>query len=278
MTAVAYGGLIMKVHQLKIDFSVTERVKRFVYVYIIEAENCYLIDSGVYDCEKQIVDYLARIGRKPEDVKGVFLTHAHPDHIGSAAWWQEHIGCKIYASEGEKRWIEDINLQFKERPIPNFYQLAGKSSRIDVPLRDEDIIDLEPNLKIKAIRTAGHSVECFSYLAENALFIGDAVPVRGDIPIFINEKETRKTLNNIGRIPDIDVYCPAWDKTYDRKMMRIKLNEAEGLINTLKKAVRTCDNDGDIAELVNCVCDRLKMPILKENPLFLRTVECLREE
>lgn len=278
MTAVAYGGLIMKIHQLKIDFNVTERVKRFVYVYIIEAENCYLIDSGVFGCENQIVDYVAKIGRKPEDVKGVFLTHAHPDHIGSAAWWQEHIGCKIYASEGEKRWIEDIDLQFKERPIPNFYQLAGKSSRIDVPLRDEDIIYLEPNLKIKAIRTAGHSADCFSYLTQNALFIGDAVPVKGDIPIFIDEKETRKTLNIIGRIPDIDVYCPAWDKTYDRKMMRIKLNEAEELINTLKKAVRTCDNDGDIAELVNCVCDRLKMPILKENPLFLRTVECLREE
>lgn len=34
MTAVAYGGLIMKIHQLKIDFNVTERVKRFVYVLI----------------------------------------------------------------------------------------------------------------------------------------------------------------------------------------------------------------------------------------------------
>lgn len=32
MTAVVYGGLIMKIHQLKIDFNVTERVKRFVYV------------------------------------------------------------------------------------------------------------------------------------------------------------------------------------------------------------------------------------------------------
>ncbi len=29
----------MKIHQLKIVFNVTERVNRFVYVYIIEAEN-----------------------------------------------------------------------------------------------------------------------------------------------------------------------------------------------------------------------------------------------
>jgi glyoxylase-like metal-dependent hydrolase (beta-lactamase superfamily II) len=268
----------MKIHQMKINFKVTERVRRFVYVYIIEAENCYLIDSGVYGCKKQIVDYLARIGRKPEAVKGVFLTHAHPDHIGSAAWWQEHTDCKIYASEGEKCWIEDIDLQFKERPIPNFYQLAGKSSRVDTTVKDGDIIELEPDLKIKAIRTAGHSADCFSYLAQNALFIGDAIPVKGDIPIFIDEAETRKTLNIIGEIPDVTVYYPAWDKTYDREIMKIKLNETEKMIDAFKNAVTTCDNGSDIAELVNRVCERLKMPLLKENPLFARTIACLREE
>ena len=267
----------MKIHQLKIDFYVTEHIKRFVYVYIIEVENCYLIDSGVYGCENQIVSYLAKIGRKPEDIKGVFLTHAHPDHIGSAAWWQEHTGCKIYASEGEKRWIEDIDLQFKERPIPNFYKLAGKSSRVNVILQDGDIIELEHDLKIKAIRTAGHSSDCFSYLAQNTLFIGDAVPVKGDIPIFINEAETRRTLNVIGEIPGVNVYYPAWDKAYDRETIRINLKEAEELIDTLKNAVTSCDNGGDISELVKCVCDRLKMSMLNENPLFARTVECLRE-
>ncbi len=267
----------MKIHQLKIDFNVTERVRRFVYVYIIESENCYLIESGVYGCEKRIVDYLKKIGRKTEDVKGIFLTHAHPDHIGSAAWWQEHTNCKIYASEGEKRWIEDIDLQYKERPIPNFFKLAGKSSRVDVTLKDGDIIELEEDLIIKAIRTAGHSADCFSYLAENALFIGDAVPVKGDIPIFINEAETRNTLKIIKNIPNIETYYPAWDNTYDCKTMRIKLNEAEELIDILKNTVTSCDNGGDIAELVNRVCDRLKMPILKENPLFTKTVDCLRE-
>ena len=120
----------MKVHQIKIDFRVTEQVSRFVYVYILEADSLYLIDSGVFGCEKQIMDYLDSIGRNNAEIKGIFLTHAHPDHIGSAAWFQEHTGCRIYASEGEKRWIEDIDLQFKERPIPNFYQLAGSRQRL----------------------------------------------------------------------------------------------------------------------------------------------------
>lgn len=51
------------VHQLKIEFNVTEQIKRCAYVYIIEAEQLYMIDSGAYGCEKQIEQYLKQIGR-----------------------------------------------------------------------------------------------------------------------------------------------------------------------------------------------------------------------
>lgn len=142
----------MKVHQIKIDFNVTEQIKRFVYVYILEAESLYLIDSGVYGSETKIMDYLDTIGRNISEIKRVFLTHAHPDHIGSAAWFREHAGCKIYASEGERLWIEDIDLQFKERPIPNFYNLAGKSSKVDFVVKDGDEIQLEGGAVMKVIR------------------------------------------------------------------------------------------------------------------------------
>ena len=268
----------MKVHQLKVDFNVTENIKRFVYVYIIEAEHCYMIDSGVFGCEKQIIAYLENIGRKPFDVKGVFLTHAHPDHIGSAAWWQENTNCKVYASEGEKRWIEDIDLQFKERPIPNFYHLAGKSAHVDGILKDGNTVELEQGLQIKAIATAGHSAGHLSYLVGNVMFIGDAVPVKGDIPIFINEAATRNTLKTISQIPNVKTYYPAWDKAYDHETMKMKLHKAEELINNLKTAVKRCDDGEDIADLVNRVCEYLKMPMLKENLLFARTIACLREE
>lgn len=46
---------------------------------------------------------LEGIGRTASDIRGIVLTHAHPDHIGSAAWFQEHTDCRIYASVGEKR-------------------------------------------------------------------------------------------------------------------------------------------------------------------------------
>lgn len=90
------------IHQVKINFNVTPEIKRFVYVYIIAGEKgCYLIDSGVSGSETIIEKELTQMGRSISDVKALFITHAHPDHIGGAAVLKRASGCQIYASAGE---------------------------------------------------------------------------------------------------------------------------------------------------------------------------------
>lgn len=265
----------MKIHQIRIDFNVTEQIKRYVFVYLIEAEACYLIDSGVAGSEKQITEYIRSIGRDISDVKGIFLTHAHPDHIGTAAWFKEHTGCQIYASQGECRWIEDIDLQYRERPIPNFYKLAGKSVAVDVVVKDGDIISLEDNLALEVISTAGHSVDEVSYRLEDYLFVGDAIPIKGDIPIYVNKSDEIQTLKKIGNMEGIHHYYPAWDCIYSISDIDKKLGDAMSLINMLDKQVqnilRTTGNK-DVETVTGKVCENMKMPHLKENPLFRRTI------
>ena len=170
----------------------------------------YLIDSGVYGSETKIMDYLDSIGRNTSEIKGVFLTHAHPDHIGSAAWFREH------------------------------------------------------------------SCDEVSYLVGDCLFIGDAVPVKGDIPIFIDEQEIRKTMNILETLEGIETYYPAWDRTYDREMMKSRLADAVEIIDMLKNTVLELDDGTDLETLTSQVCDRLNMQMLKTNPLFCRTINCLR--
>ena len=135
---------------------------------------CYLIDSGTYGSEEIIKDYLHSIGRSVSHIRAIFLTHTHPDHIGTAAYFQYKAKCKIYASVGERRWIEDVDLQFRERPIPNFYQLAGKSSVVDCVAADGDRIELEEDFTVQVLGTPGHSADEVTYIIDGSAFIGDS--------------------------------------------------------------------------------------------------------
>ena len=76
----------MVIQQIKIDFNVTPQIKRYVFVYLIKTDTgCYLIDSGVAGSELMIEKAVIESGYHPSDIKAIFLTHAHPDHIGTAS-------------------------------------------------------------------------------------------------------------------------------------------------------------------------------------------------
>ena len=116
------------VHSIKIPFQVktdSGNLNRFVYSYLIYGDNTCLIDSGVVSSEDIIFDYMEKIGLKPTDISLMVLSHSHPDHIGSAKSIKEKSGCKVMAHSGERSWIEDVELQAKERPVPNFHLLVG---------------------------------------------------------------------------------------------------------------------------------------------------------
>lgn len=64
----------MQIYQINIDFNITEQIKRYVYVYLIETEKeCYLVDSGVSGSETMIEEFVVLKGHKISDIKAYFL-------------------------------------------------------------------------------------------------------------------------------------------------------------------------------------------------------------
>src|SRR3972149_3558795 len=114
------------VHAIKVPFAVSTR---FVYAYLIYGkEICWLVQ-----------------------------THSHADHIGLSAEIKKISGCRVAAHGAEKAWIEDIELQYRERPTPTFRSYVQNSVGIDRGVSDGDTLDLGGGLTLKVVHTPGHS-------------------------------------------------------------------------------------------------------------------------
>lgn len=79
--------------------------------------SCYLIgDSTLLDCNPEILNALKFSGNKPENVKDVFISHFHADHVFGLAWLlNEYISrnprdedLNIIGPEGLEDYIEDL--------------------------------------------------------------------------------------------------------------------------------------------------------------------------
>lgn len=269
-----------QVHLIRKEFYVTQEVKRYINIYLIIGKDCYLVDSGVAGSESLIAEYLESIGRKLTDIKGVFLTHAHPDHAGAAAEIKKLAGCKIYAPHQEISWIEDIKKQFAERPIPNFFKLLSESVKVDQPLYDGDTIQLEDGITIKALSTPGHSHGSMSYaLNEEIIFTGDAIPMENDLPIFVDFEERIQSLERIGNLSEIKKCCPAWDEVYEKEKLNQVLKNSREMLLKLKDAVQQVE-----IELAECSQEERYKEALRRadllkyygNPLVKKSLEACK--
>lgn len=266
-----------QVHLIRKEFQVTQKVKRYVNIYLVVGEYCYLVDSGVAGTETLIEEYLTSINRKMTDIKGIFLTHSHPDHAGAAAEIKKRTDCKIYAPALELPWIEDIQKQFEERPIPNFFKLLSESVKVDRPLEDGNVIELEEGIRVKAILTKGHSHGSMSYiLNDDIIFTGDAIPVANDLPIFVDYEETIKSLTKLQSISGIQYYCPAWDKVYEKDEFDTVIENSKEMLLRLKKAVLQVEAEfpglSDEDKVIE-VLKRVNMLMVLGNKLVAKSIE-----
>src|SRR5215467_15975608 len=65
--------------------------------YLIEGQDgLTLIDAGFPNKEAAVFGALRELGRSPDQLEHLILTHGHPDHIGSAAAIVRKTGARTY--------------------------------------------------------------------------------------------------------------------------------------------------------------------------------------
>ena len=268
------------VHAIKIPFAVSTR---FVYAYLIYGKQVCLVDSGIASAKEKIFEYLQKTGRDPREISWLVQTHSHADHIGLSAEIKKISGCKVAAHGAEKAWIEDIELQYRERPTPTFRSLVQNSVSVDLVVNDGDSLDLGGGLTLKVVHTPGHSNGSVSYLlpADGALFSGDAIPPVGGLPIYADVLVAIQSIRKLRKIPGLKALFSSWHDPIQGEKVYQVMDESLAYIQKVHDLVRKEKAQSPVLpskELTLRVLKGLGIPESLLNPIVITAIEAHLKE
>lgn len=121
-------------------------------VYLVDAGELILIDSGAGRSFNRLVDNILTLGLDPEKITTVLVTHCHIDHIGSLAKFKQKYGAKIIAHELDAGAIETGTGTGAE-----FYQVPYEPCSVDVRLQGSEQKLVLGGQEFTAVHIPGHT-------------------------------------------------------------------------------------------------------------------------
>ena len=269
-------------HALRVPFTIpvapNQSLPRVVYVYVVLGDReVWLIDSGVAGTEALIGTYLQGIGRDMDDVSTLVLTHSHPDHIGAAAAIQDATGCDVLVHEAERAWLEDVELQRQQRPVPGFDTLVGGAARVTRTIDNGDRLTIDSGLTLEVLHTPGHSAGSVSLWieSEGALITGDAVISPGDFPIYDDYRQCMASVERLAALEGVDVLLSSWDEPKRGEEVGCCFLEGKEYLQRIDETVHqiaTGQAEIDPTGLCREVVGAVGLPPAAVNPLVARAL------
>ncbi len=194
-------------------------IPRLVHAYIVSgARERMLVDCGTAGSLPDVVAGIEAAGFAPERISRLLATHEHADHMGGALLLTRRYGWPVAAHTAAMRWLEDAELQRRERPLPNFDTLMAGSVTVERPLNEGDALDLG-GCEARALHTPGHSAGSLSLVIQpdgviisaDALISAVAAPFYDDpAAVRASVEKLRRELASGGRMVSSHAATPSW--------------------------------------------------------------------
>jgi glyoxylase-like metal-dependent hydrolase (beta-lactamase superfamily II) len=158
-------------------------------IYVVGRENSIIIDTGVGNYANPIWPQLDELDVKPENIRGVVITHAHHDHAMGAFIILERANPKIFVHKLDTKFIAS---QFGENLVK---------------VENGDLIETEL-WPLRVIWTPGHSEGSICLFNEDKkiLFSGDTVFPNGSFGRFDGDSGSLKALvSSLKKLTEIEV-------------------------------------------------------------------------
>jgi hydroxyacylglutathione hydrolase len=242
---------------------------RAANTYLVEApKGLLLVDSGLPGSEKGILKAIAKLGKKPSDLKLVLFTHRHLDHIGSGAALKKLTGAKLASHPFEKPYAAGtLVIQ-----APSAWSLYGRmvrrfttlgywtlklfrvikfqTAKVDLAADEESVLE-DVGLDGSVVWTPGHtkgSVTLFLNQSSVAI-VGDLLRSRrGRLMEPLLMESFSQTEASVKRILDLgpEIICPGHGKPLSASRVKIKKRMAKPAVVVKKK-----EEEEDLEELTS---------------------------
>ena len=180
------------------------------WLYPIES-GWVMIDTGYENSYASVLKKLRKMQIKPEDIRYLFLTHAHDDHAGFLEeWMTKHPRAQVIAHEkaigGLWKGQNSFDGGCSTLGAFLFCQLMAllgngehRYPRVSedhlaniITLNEANLEEMESELNGKILFTPGHTEDSISMVVDGNLFCGDAamdgIPSSHKITIWIENK------------------------------------------------------------------------------------------
>jgi glyoxylase-like metal-dependent hydrolase (beta-lactamase superfamily II) len=177
----------------------------FTSVGLFNDEELTLIDTGRSESpEHTIYPYIKKIGREPNEISYILLTHAHWDHCAGLAQIKKENDCKIGVNKTGLPFLENPNLlnEMHEKKYPNLIQESPtfEPVKADFTFIEGETIELGKR-RLLTVHTPGHSIDssCIIDNDESVCFSGDSFQGKGEgRPLIFDDAD--KYINSIKKI------------------------------------------------------------------------------
>lgn len=149
---------------------------------LVDAAGLTLVDTGLFGIPRELRRVVARLRRRPEELRDIVLTHGHLDHVGGAA--------EIQAWSGARVWVHPLDREHVEQRVRyrgwargcGALEAAGRTvahyrpPKIGAELQDGARLPLWGGLRVRHL--PGHTPGHCALVAERAearglVFTGD---------------------------------------------------------------------------------------------------------
>lgn len=145
-----------------------------------------LVDAGLKGADKRILSALAALGRAPQDVIRILLSHAHSDHAGGLAATHAATGAPVWAHDRDAVYVREGRAPQRDhsttwgRLLDRLPDGGFAPTALAGSFADDTVLPVAGGLRV--VHTPGHSPGHCSFLLEDrgVLITGDAIcNVRG---------------------------------------------------------------------------------------------------